>query len=98
MGSNPPSQDAEHWKQKYYDQLDQLEQKEQQWDGLESVLKKTISRLSLAAEGNHDQVDRFGFMIGALHVAKPALIRRRTTPPSATPLSTKTATSGMVET
>ena len=58
MGANSSGHDTEHWKQKYYDQLDQLDKKEKHWAGLESILKKTISRLSLAAEGSHDQVDR----------------------------------------
>ncbi|MFW2372544.1 MAG: GGDEF domain-containing protein [Gammaproteobacteria bacterium] len=58
MGANSSGHDAEHWKQKYYDQLDQLDKKEKHWAGLESILKKTISRLSLAAEGSHDQVDQ----------------------------------------
>ncbi|MCW8956250.1 MAG: hypothetical protein OQL09_05155 [Gammaproteobacteria bacterium] len=58
MEVNSSGHDAEHWKQKYYDQLDQLDKKEKDWAGLESILKKTISRLSLAAEGSHGQVDR----------------------------------------
>ena len=58
MEVNSSGHDIEHWKQKYYDQLDQLDKKEKDWAGLESILKKTISRLSLAAEGSHDQVDR----------------------------------------
>ena len=58
MSVDSSGHDAEHWKQKYYDQLDQLDKKEKDWAGLESILKKTISRLSLAAEGSHDQMDR----------------------------------------
>lgn len=58
MGVNSSGYDTEHWKQKYYDQLDQLDKKEKDWAGLESILKKTVSRLSLAAEGSHDEVDR----------------------------------------
>ncbi len=50
--------DIDQWKQKYYDQLDILEQKEQAWEELEGILKRTISRLSLAAEGQHDTLDR----------------------------------------
>jgi len=53
-----PGQGEEHWKQKYYDQLDQLEQKEKEWTDLESVLKKAIGRLSLAAEGHNTTIDR----------------------------------------
>lgn len=51
-------QDIEQWKQKYYDQLDILEKKEHDWESLESILKRTISRLSLAAEGQHKTLDR----------------------------------------
>jgi diguanylate cyclase len=56
--TSKPGQGEEHWKQKYYDQLDQLEQKEKEWNDLESLLKKAIGRLSLAAEGHHDAIDR----------------------------------------
>ena len=48
----------EHWKKKYYDQLDRLDQKEKEWGNLESVLKRAIGRLSLAAEGNNASLDR----------------------------------------
>lgn len=50
--------EMEQWKQKYYDQLDRLEKKEQDWEKLESTLKRTIGRLSLAAEGQHAALDR----------------------------------------
>ena len=50
--------ELEQWKQKYYDQLDRLEKKEQGWEKLESTLKRTIGRLSLAAEGQHDVLDK----------------------------------------
>ena len=51
-------QSVDQWKQKYYDQLDRLESKEKDWDLLESTLKRTIGRLSLAAEGQHNTLDR----------------------------------------
>jgi diguanylate cyclase len=51
-------QATEQWKQKYYDQLDLLEQKEQQWELLENTLKRALGRLSLAAEGQHKPLDR----------------------------------------
>ena len=54
-----PGQDEEQWKSKYYTQLDQLETKEKEWSELESVLKKTVVRLSLAAEGQNDSVDQY---------------------------------------
>ncbi|RDH82666.1 MAG: hypothetical protein DIZ80_10325 [endosymbiont of Galathealinum brachiosum] len=50
--------ELEQWKQKYYDQLDSLEKKEQDWEKLETTLKRTIGRLSLAAEGQHATLDR----------------------------------------
>ena len=49
---------VEQWKQKYYDQLDRLESKEKDWELLETTLKRTIGRLSLAAEGQHNTLDR----------------------------------------
>ena len=51
-------QGNEQWKQKYYDQLDRLEQKEADWGKLEATLKRTIGRLSLAAEGQHKGLDK----------------------------------------
>jgi len=52
-------QGEDHWKNKYYNQLDQLEKKEKEWAGLESVLKRAVGRLTLAAEGQDDGVDRY---------------------------------------
>ena len=57
MAESPADQGAEHWKQKYYDQLDRLDQKESEWAKLESVLKRAIGRLSLAAEGQGKSLD-----------------------------------------
>ena len=51
-------QGNEQWKQKYYDQLDSLEQKESEWEKLETALKRSIGRLSLAAEGQHKSLDK----------------------------------------
>jgi len=51
-------QGNEQWKQKYYDQLDSLEQKESEWEKLEIALKRSIGRLSLAAEGQHISLDK----------------------------------------
>ncbi len=50
--------ELEQWKQKYYDQLDRLEKKEQDWQNLETTLKRAIGRLSLAAEGQHRSLDQ----------------------------------------
>ncbi len=46
--------DSEHWRRKYYDSLDELEEKEKEWTALESQLRKLATRLSLAA----DQYDK----------------------------------------
>jgi len=51
-------QGNEQWKQKYYDQLDSLEQKESEWEKLETALKRSIGRLSLAAEGQDNSLDK----------------------------------------
>lgn len=57
--SEPSSgQGADQWKKKFYDQLDLLEQKEGEWEKLEALLKRTIGRLSLAAEGRHRTLDQ----------------------------------------
>ena len=51
-------QNPDQWKKKFYDQLDILEQKESEWEKLETLLKRTVGRLSLAAEGNHRTLDQ----------------------------------------
>lgn len=43
--------------EKYRDHLDQLDKKENDWQALESILKKTVLRLSIAAEGQHTSID-----------------------------------------
>ncbi len=58
MADPSSTQGVEHWKQKYYAQLDELEKKEAEWESLEQILKKAIGRLSLAAEGHDAAVDR----------------------------------------
>ncbi len=42
--------DADHWKEKYLAELDQLELKEKEWRSIEEMLRQTISRLSLIAD------------------------------------------------
>ncbi len=58
MSDNSFDQDAKNWKQQYYDHLDLLDQKEKEWQALESILKKAVLRLSIAAEGQHATIDR----------------------------------------
>jgi len=59
MPEDSPDQQASHWKQQYYEQLDLLDQKEKDWQSLESILKKTVLRLSITAEGQHATIDRY---------------------------------------
>jgi diguanylate cyclase len=49
---------TEQWKRKYYASLEAIEQKEQRWKQLEEVLRKTISRLALAADGLNATLDK----------------------------------------
>ncbi len=54
--------EAQRWKQKYYDSLDaldNLEKRQRAWDELETLLKKTVTRLGLAAMGHDDGVDGY---------------------------------------
>jgi len=51
-------QDALQWKQKYLDQLDESERREKQWQQADDLLRKTVSRLSLAADGLDAALDR----------------------------------------
>ncbi len=48
---------ASQWKQKYYDNLDDMERREKQWNDLEDVFKQAISRLSLVSEGKSKNLD-----------------------------------------
>jgi diguanylate cyclase len=50
--------ETEQWKRKYFDQLEQLEDKEKQWQQADDLLRKTISRLTLAADGQDENLDR----------------------------------------
>ncbi len=58
MADDTSDQEARNWKQQYYDHLDLLDKKEKEWLALESILKKTVLRLSIAAEGQHATIDR----------------------------------------
>jgi len=49
---------AQKWKEKYYDGLEALENREKKWKSLEDLFKQAISRLSLAAEGNSKNLDK----------------------------------------
>jgi len=58
MSDKPSDQEAGKWKKQYYDHLDLLDQKEKEWLALETILNKTVLRLSIAAEGQHATIDR----------------------------------------
>ncbi|HHH42891.1 MAG TPA: GGDEF domain-containing protein [Gammaproteobacteria bacterium] len=51
-------QEAGQWKQKYFTQLEEAERREKQWNEADELLRKTISRLTLAADGLDDVLDR----------------------------------------
>lgn len=57
MAESEQSQ-LEAWKRKYYDSVEQAEAKERQWAGMEDLLRKTISRLTLAADGLDETLDK----------------------------------------
>jgi len=47
---------AGHWKQKYFDSLEELEAKERDWNQLETLLRQMVSRLTLAADPAEKQL------------------------------------------
>ncbi|MCG6866075.1 MAG: diguanylate cyclase [Thiogranum sp.] len=50
--------EAEQWKRQYFDQLQELETREKQWRQSDELLRKTISRLTVAADGQDEGLDR----------------------------------------
>ena len=58
MDSEKDAQEALQWKQKYFSQLEESERREKQWQDAEELLRKTISRLTLAADGLDAALDR----------------------------------------
>jgi diguanylate cyclase len=58
MNDNEDALQAETWKRKYYDALEQHEAHERQWAQADDLLRKTLSRLTLAADGLDDTLDR----------------------------------------
>lgn len=49
--------DAEHWKDKYFVSLENLDKKEKDWAEVEMALRRCISRLTLAADTSNPRVD-----------------------------------------
>jgi len=54
---NAALQNIERWRQRYYESLAALENKERQWAKLESLLRRSISRLTLLAAGINPGLD-----------------------------------------
>lgn len=51
------ARELEQWRSKYYDSLQQLETKEKEWRRTDNVLRQCISRLSLLADGNDQELE-----------------------------------------
>jgi len=79
MSENTSEHELKRWKQKYYDHLDLLDKKEKDWDELKSILKKTVLRLSIAAEGQHATIDRHLHNIRAIVKKQVDVIRLENT-------------------
>lgn len=58
MDIEKDAQEALQWKQKYFAHLEESERREKQWQDAEELLRKTISRLTLAADGLDAALDR----------------------------------------
>ncbi|HHC73316.1 MAG TPA: GGDEF domain-containing protein [Thiotrichales bacterium] len=56
MATAGPS--VSEWKQKYFDTLGELEEKEKRWESMEQALRLSLSRFSVALEGIHEELDR----------------------------------------
>ena len=55
--NDDPAVQAATWKRKYYDALGEHESKERQWKQADELLRKTVSRLTLAADGLDNTLD-----------------------------------------
>ena len=58
MNNDDDTQEAGQWKTKYFEQLKESEHKEKQWHDADELLRKTISRLTLAADGLDSTLDQ----------------------------------------
>lgn len=47
----------DRWKQKYFDALSDLEKREERWTASEKLLRRSISHLSLLADGVDEELD-----------------------------------------
>jgi diguanylate cyclase len=57
VDSEEKAQEVLQWKQKYFAQLEESEARHKQWQDAEDLLRKTISRLTLAADGLDPDLD-----------------------------------------
>jgi len=58
VNNDDDTQEAGQWKTKYFEQLKESEHKEKQWHDADELLRKTISRLTLAADGLDSTLDQ----------------------------------------
>lgn len=60
FGKKSKAEDSQQtqWKKKYYDSLDDLEYKEEQWHKVEKLLRNAIVRISLAADPAHERLNK----------------------------------------
>ncbi len=56
--SDKGSRKADLWQRKYYESLEELEQKEKQWEELESLLRLLASRLTLLSDTSDEQLEK----------------------------------------
>jgi len=57
ISGNPTNPSPDPWRQKYYDSLNELEVREREWTELESLLRRSISHLTLLGDGQDPQLD-----------------------------------------
>jgi len=55
---NINTEQQSRWKQRYYEALDELEQKEKNWREAERLIRHLISRLALAADSRHKALNQ----------------------------------------
>ncbi|NII09889.1 diguanylate cyclase [Oleiagrimonas sp. C23AA] len=46
-----------HWERRYYEAVDRMEADERQWQAVDGLLRRLVSRLRSAAEGRHHMLD-----------------------------------------
>ncbi len=58
QGDQSGSRRADHWQRKFYQSLDELEQKEKEWSELEAMLRRLATRLTLVADSSNPAFDK----------------------------------------